>query len=86
MSPRAIMASVHGLGGRRRIRGSLGLNGSSDLRLTSPPCVEIATMRLNLGSRPCDEAGRAALQYGFECLELPEIVAFTLLAIKDRAA
>lgn len=63
--------------------GALGLNW---LRYEThfTPCVELGyRLRAEFWGRGlATEAGRAALQYGFEHLGLPEIVAFTIPANK----
>jgi len=63
--------------------GLLGLNWVP-FETHFTPCVEIGyRLRTEFWGRGlATEAGQAALQYGFECLDLREIVAFTTLANK----
>ena len=66
-----------------KFAGSLGLNWVP-FETHFTPCVEIGyRLRTEFWGRGlATEAGQAALQYGFECLDLREIVAFTTLANK----
>lgn len=75
----------------RRADGAfLGFTGLSRLRDNNPlaPGVEIGWRfaRHAWGGGFASEAARAALEYGFERIQLPEIVAFTATAnLKSRA-
>ena len=64
--------------------GALGLNWILQFETHFTPCVEIGyRLRPEFWGRGlATEAGQAALRYGFECLELREIVAYTLPANK----
>jgi ribosomal-protein-alanine N-acetyltransferase len=62
-----------------KLAGSIGLDWISRFETHFTPCVEIGyRLRTEFWGRGlATEGGRAALRYGFECLELPEIVAYT---------
>ena len=64
--------------------GALGLNWILQFETHFTPCVEIGyRLRPEFWGRGlATEAGQAALRYGFECLGLPEIVAYTIPANK----
>jgi len=60
--------------------GSMGLNWITRFETHFTPCVNIGyRLRPEFWGRGlATEGGRAALRYGFECLELREIIAFTI--------
>lgn len=67
--------------------GFVGLH-TPGVPLPFSPCVEVGwrLARRHWGQGFATEAARAALRYGFETLQLPEIVAFTaLLNVRSQA-
>jgi len=63
-----------------KFAGSMGLNWITRFETHFTPCVNIGyRLRPEFWGRGlATEGGRAALRYGFECLELREIIAFTI--------